>query len=201
MKKPINLDLQPGSKAAPWIDRFRAVLVMSPLFSTVWQEASGVYLTDLEGNRYMTFLASAHNLGYQHPAIMASTRAQMEKTGGGRLRGIHPTLVMFAERLKEIAPPPLSAGKISLCNTGSDAAGFAMELARAYHHGYGAALPLTTDLPARRRFNPPLLPGVAHVPYPHCFRCNFGQEYPECDFLCIEHIRYTLTTATPADET
>ena len=38
------------------------------------------------------------------------------------------------------------------------------------------------------------------MPFPHCYRCAFGQSYPGCDFLCVEHLRGSLETTIPAEE-
>jgi 4-aminobutyrate aminotransferase len=47
----------------------------------------------------------------------------------------------------------------------------------------------------------PLVPGVVHVPYPYCYRCVFGLEYPECGLHCLDYIKDpVLETTTPPEE-
>lgn len=54
----------------------------------------------------------------------------MELTGLGRIPGVHKTQIVLAERLKEIAPPTLSGGRIAFCNTGAEATELSMLLVR-----------------------------------------------------------------------
>jgi len=215
MKGPKVSIQPPGPQAVSWIERYQASVCMPRWFNTVFSEAEGTYLRDLEGNTYMNLAAaSANNLGFRHPEVLAAAREQMEATGIAKIHGVHPTLVVLAEKLKEIAPGALSKGRISFCNTGSDAAEFSMLLARAYtgriiliahlgaHHGFSmGARSLTADRAENRRFSLPLIPGVIHVPYPNCYRCSFGQEYPGCNLLCVDHIRHTFDTVAPPEET
>jgi len=47
----------------------------------------------------------------------------------------------------------------------------------------------------------PFMPGVIHVPYPYCYRCCFGLEYPKCDIQCAKYVDYVLNTPyTGADD-
>lgn len=59
---------------------------------------------------------------------------------------------------------------------------------------------MSSSSATHHRFFSPLVPGVSFVPFPYCYRCTFGQSYPGCDFLCVEHLRRSLETAIPADE-
>jgi 4-aminobutyrate aminotransferase len=38
------------------------------------------------------------------------------------------------------------------------------------------------------------------MPFPYCYRCQFNQSYPGCDFLCFEYLREFLETAIPPEE-
>jgi len=215
MEKPkINVS-QPGPKSVPWLERATNSAQFRTFgFETTFSKANGIYLWDTDGNCYMTFSASAHHLGYCHPVLLDALKTQLDMTGVGRLRGIHPTLVEFSEKLLKIVPYPLSEGIVGFGNTGSDAGEFALHLARAYtgktlvfahlgaHHGFGVtSLSLTADRSIHRRFNPPLIPGVVHVPFPDCYRCIFGQEYPGCDLQCIEYVHHAFDTVAHPSET
>ncbi|UCG93659.1 MAG: aspartate aminotransferase family protein [Candidatus Aerophobus sp.] len=215
MKEPKILVRPPGPKSEHWIKRYKTSVSMPLAYNTLFSEGDGVYLKDLEGNSYISLTwASTHNIGYRHPEIVSAAIEQVEATGVGKFTTVHQTLVTLAERLREIVPPTLSKGKVSFCNTGSDSTEYAMQLARAYtgrmiliahlgaHHGFSmGALSLTADRSERRRFCLPLVPSIVHVHYPNCYRCSFGQKYPGCDFLCLEHIRHTLNTVAPPEET
>lgn len=165
MERPKILVRQPGPNAQSWQERSAAsAIARSFKFNTIFSEAKGNYVYDVDGNSYMTFSASAHHLGYCHPTIMAAAKEQLETTGVGRIRGIHPTLIEFTEQLQKIVPPTLASGKVAFANTGSDAGEFVLLLVRAYtkklmtlahlgaHHGFGiAALSLTADRSEHRR--------------------------------------------------
>jgi 4-aminobutyrate aminotransferase len=103
---------------------------------------------------------------------------------------------------------------VFLGNSGAEAVEAAIKLARyhtrrpyiiAFHgafHGrtYGA-VSLTASKAKQRAGFAPLLPGIVHVPYGHCYRCAYHLTYPECDVHCIESWRESLfRTTLPPDE-
>jgi len=180
-----------------------------PMFT----EGDGLYLTDIDGNRYMNFSYLSVSVGHRNPRVVEAVREQLEKTGISRVRGPSRPRVEVMEKVMKIVPRGLANGKFEFCNTGSDAAGFSMELARSYtgkqglvsflggHYGYSiGALSLIADRSENRRFSQPLIPGVVHVPYPYCYRCSFSQIYPDCGLACIEYIQYVFDTVAHPDE-
>jgi 4-aminobutyrate aminotransferase len=179
----------------------------------MFTEGNGIYLMDLDGNRYMNFSYLSVSLGHGNPRVVNAVREQLEKTGIRRIRGPSKPRVEVMENVMKIAPLGLVDGKFEFCNTGSDAAGFSMELARAYtgkqgivsflggHYGYSiGALSLIADRSENRRYSQPLIPGVVHVPYPYCYRCSFAQTYPDCGLACIEYIQYIFDTVAHPEE-
>ena len=180
-----------------------------PMFT----EGDGLYLTDIDGNRYMNFSYLSVSVGHRNPRVVEAVREQLEKTGISRVRGPSRPRVEVMEKVMKIVPRGLANGKFEFCNTGSDAAGFSMELARSYtgkqglvsflggHYGYSiGALSLIADRSENRRFSQPLIPGVVHVPYPYCYRCSFSQTYPDCGLAFIEYIQYVFDTVAHPDE-
>jgi 4-aminobutyrate aminotransferase len=64
------------------------------------------------------------------------------------------------------------------------------------------ALSLTSRRAVQRGGFGPFIPGVAHAPYPYCYRCPFGQKPENCAVECVKHIEDTLLkTISPAAET
>jgi 4-aminobutyrate aminotransferase len=64
------------------------------------------------------------------------------------------------------------------------------------------ALSLTARKAVQRAGFGPLVPGVAHAPYPNCYRCPYGQEPESCAVECVKHIEdVLLKTISPAAET
>ena len=201
-----------GPKSREYIERWKKVNP-KPQHRPSLVEGAGLYLTDIDGNTYMDFLYMTTSLGHRNPRIMEAVERQLGKTGVGRIRGPSIPRIELMETLMGIAPPGLTYGKFEFCNTGSDAAEFSMELARAHtgrqtliaylggHYGYSlGTLSMLADRAENRRFTQPLIPGVIHIPYPYCYRCPFAQTYPGCGLACIDYIRYLFDTlAHPND--
>ena len=215
MNEPNIQDQSPGPKTKPWIERYKASISKSLWFNTIFKEGKGAYVTDMDGKDYLALTrTNTRNLGFTHQAIISAAKEQMDLLGVGNAPGIQPNQIILAEKLKEIAPKSLSSGRVSFCNTGSDATEFVMMLAKAHrgrplmlahlgsHHGLSmGALALTADESENRRPALPFMPGgIAHVYFPTCYRCPFGQEYPGCDFLCIENVHTILATVAHPKE-
>jgi 4-aminobutyrate aminotransferase len=63
------------------------------------------------------------------------------------------------------------------------------------------ALSLSGSGVTRLRHFSPLFGGVVHVPYPYCYRCPFKQEFPTCNYWCVDFIKENvLTKHLPPDE-
>jgi len=88
-----------------------------------------------------------------------------------------------------------------LAVTGGEAVEIAMKLARWYtgkplivthwgdYHGRTAgAMGLTSKafMMAYSYPIPPMDTGVVKIPFPYCYRCPFGKEYPACDLFCAD---------------
>ena len=160
-----------------------------------------IYLTDLEGNLYMNWAAQSLNIGYNHPKVVSAIQKQVSDDADPLVS------IKLAETLKKIAPGSLSSGKVFYSKGGADAAEFTMKLARyitkktifiacqgSFHGGTLGALSITFAESKLSGYSHPLLSSVVHVPFPYCYRCSFGQSYPNCDFECIKYIRYVLDT-------
>ncbi len=119
----------------------------------------------------------------------------------------------LAEKLVEITPGNFEK-RVFYGNSGAEAVEAAFKLVRwhtrrprmlafigAFHGRTFGALSFTASKPVQRKFFAPLVPGVTHVPYPYCFRCPFKQEFPECNFWCIDFIKeFVLEKYVPAEE-
>ena len=194
--------------------------VMSPAsrisyFPLVVSRADGSKIWDLDGNEYIDFLSGAAvtNIGHRHPQVVEAVREQLEKF-------IHNTLaytyyqiaVELAEKLVEITPGRFPK-RVAFGLSGSDANDGAIKLARSarkrpkiisflgsYHGSTLGALSLSGISLSMRRSLGPLVPEIHHVPYPDCYRCYVGLEFPECDLGCVEFLRTTFKTIVPPDE-
>jgi 4-aminobutyrate aminotransferase len=171
---------------------------------------------DVDRNRYLDFTAGIAVVatGHGHPAVAQAIRRQVA-------RFIHmsgtdfyyPAQVKLAETLSHLAPVRKPARSF-FSNSGAEAMEAALKLARyrtrrplmiAFHGGFHGrtmgALSLTGSKAVQRRHFAPLVPGVTHVPYAHCYRCPYGLTYPSCDLYCVSIIRdvYFKSTVPPED--
>ena len=158
------------------------------------ERAQGVYVYDTEGRPYIEGMAGlwCTALGYGNAELVDAAAAQMRKLSFAHLFGgrSHDPAIELAEKLKEIAPVPIS--KVFFCNSGSEANDTQVKLVwyfnnaldrpnkkkiisriKAYH-GVTIAAASLTGLPGNHRdFDLPL-PGFLHTDCPHHYR--FAQE-------------------------
>jgi 4-aminobutyrate aminotransferase len=123
-------------------------------------------------------------------------------------------LVALAEKLAAIAPGAMPR-RVSFGNSGAEAIEGCIKVARyatgrdkviaffgGFHGRTLGALSLTARKAVQRSGFGPLLPGVAHAPYPYCYRCPFGKQPDSCAVECVQYIENTLLkTITPPEET
>jgi len=167
----------------------------------------GADVWDLDGHRFLDFCAgiAVCSTGHSHPKVVQAIQDQAA-------RFIHMSGTDFyyrpeielAERLNVLAPMAGST-RVFLTNSGAESVEAAFKLARyhtrrprtlayisAFHGRTMGALSLTASKAVQREGFAPLVPGVTHVPYPYCYRCPFGQDYPSCDLYCASYIEETV---------
>jgi 4-aminobutyrate--pyruvate transaminase len=160
----------------------------------VLERGEGVWVYDTEGKGYIEGMAGlwCTSLGYSNPEIADAAREQMLKLPFTHLFSgrSHDPAIELAEKLKEIAPMPVS--KIFFCSSGSEANDTQVKLVwymnnalgrpqkkkiisriRGYH-GVTIASASLTGLPANHiDFDLPIA-NILHTSCPHYYR--FGQE-------------------------
>jgi len=160
----------------------------------VIERAHGVYVYDSDGKAYIEGMAGlwCTALGYGNEELVEAAAMQMRKLSFAHLftGKSHDPAIELAEKLKEIAPVPIS--KVFFCNSGSEANDTQVKLVwylnnargkpqkkkiisreKAYH-GVTVAAASLSGLPGNHRdFDLPL-PGFLHARCPHHYR--FAQE-------------------------
>lgn len=202
----------PGPVGRRYIERWKSCSVGLPSH-TVFSQGDGIWLKDVDGKVYMDFASQSAILGHRNPRLTAAIRDQMRKSGLSQVHGLARQQIEIVEKLREILPPNLSAGRFYCCNTGSEACEYSMEVARAYtrkptllaylggHYGWTiGALSLTADWSESRRFCLPLIPEIVHIPYPYCYRCPIGHDYPDCGIFCLRYLENVLETMANPEE-
>jgi 4-aminobutyrate---pyruvate transaminase len=160
----------------------------------VLERGQGVYVYDAEGKAYIEGMAGlwCTALGYGNEELVEAAASQMRKLAFTHLFSAksHDPAIELGERLKEIAPVPIS--KVFFCNSGSEANDSQIKLVwymnnalgrpkkkkiisriKAYH-GVTIAAASLTGLPANQLdFDLPIA-GILHTSCPHHYR--FAQE-------------------------
>jgi adenosylmethionine-8-amino-7-oxononanoate aminotransferase len=102
------------------------------------ERGEGVYLYDVDGNRYLDGTSSlwCNVHGHHHPVLDAAAKAQFDKVAHSTMLGLsHPGATELAERLIEIAPERLQ--RVFYSDSGSTAAEIALKMAFQYHQQRG----------------------------------------------------------------
>ena len=170
-------------------------------------EASGSYVTDVDGRVFIDFLAGAGvlALGHNHPALVAAVRDQLTRLTHGL---DFPTPVREEFKQNQLAMLPASMRgemKIHFCGpTGSDAVEAAVKLCKkatgrgglvafqgSYHGSTQGAMSLTSETHPREGLAD-LLPGVHFAAYGYCHRCPLGLRPETCATNCAQLLANTL---------
>lgn len=142
-------------------------------------DASGVYLEDTDGNKYMDLISGigVSVLGHKHPAIVEAVKTQAEKYMHTMVYGefVLSPQVELATELSEVLPPELHS--VYLVNSGAEAVEGAMKLAKrftgrskivaarkSYHGSTQGAMSLVSEKWFSGPFHP-LLPGISFIDF------------------------------------
>ena len=180
----------------------------------VIDRGEGVYLYDIEGNRYLDGVSSlwCNVHGHRHPTIDAAIRGQLEKVAHSTLLGVtHAPAIELARRLVEIAPEGLT--RVLFSGDGATAVEAALKMAFQYWRQKEAPEPKRTRFVAIggayhgdtigdvsiggvSRFHDmfsPLLFETLRSPTPYCYRCPLGLKRPECEMACLTEVDRILS--------
>lgn len=208
----------PGPNASDWVSRDESVISQSytRAYPLVVEKGEGVYIEDVDGNRYLDFTSgiATTSTGHCHPAVVEKIISQSKKLI--HMSGTdfyYPSEIKLAEKLVAITPGS-HPKKVFFTNSGTESNEAAMKLARyhtkrpMYISFYGGfygrtmgSLSLSASKDVHRRGFAPFVPGVVHVPYAYCYRCVYGMKAEDCDFYCVRWIKEELfRTTVPPEE-
>ncbi|BEL11545.1 ornithine--oxo-acid transaminase [Actinoplanes sichuanensis] len=146
-------------------------------------EAEGAWVTDVDGVRYLDFLAgySALNFGHRHPGLIAAAHAQLDRVTLTSRAFVHDQFGAFCRGLAELCGKDM----VLPMNTGAEAVETAIKVARKwgyrvkgvadgqaeiivaadnFHGRTTTIVSFSTDPDARADFGP-YTPGFVVVPY------------------------------------
>ncbi|MFW9850738.1 MAG: aspartate aminotransferase family protein [Candidatus Thorarchaeota archaeon] len=170
-------------------------------------EGEGAVLKDSDGKEYIDLFAGICTTitGYAHPKLVATLKWQAERLiYTSTLYSTIPYPVL-AKKLAAIAPEGLSQAYI--VNSGSEANEAALFMARKFTNNpyivacsraYHGRTTLTREVSSSGWRSVPEAhpPGVRFTSYGYCYRCQFGKEYPDCDFECARYLTEVIRTQT-----
>ncbi|WP_092223789.1 aminotransferase class III-fold pyridoxal phosphate-dependent enzyme [Desulforhopalus singaporensis] len=184
-------------------------------FPFVFSEGKGATVRDPDGNVMIDITAgvAVNSVGRCHPRVVETMKNQMETLmHASDISNVKRT--ELAKKISTIAPPGLRDNCVTyFTQDGSGAVETALKFCRkitgrtqvvafhgAYHGVWMGGNSLTTGDQYRKGYGP-FIPGVIHLPYPYCYRCCFGLEYPSCNLQCAKYVDYVLNTPyTGADD-
>jgi len=169
------------------------------------RKGEGCWLEDMDGKRYLDFMAgvAVASLGHSHPKWVKALQEELERSFVGSF-----TSENRLELLKLIASiTPGNLNKVQLYSGGAEAVEAAIRLAKAYtkkfeiisfwggfHGKTGGVMGLIGD-PWKKQWGP-LHPGLHIAPYADCYRCPFKMEYPSCGIYCLEFLEKFIENNT-----
>ncbi|RFB06377.1 4-aminobutyrate--2-oxoglutarate transaminase [Parvularcula marina] len=169
------------------------------------ERAEGAELWDVDGKRYIDFIAGIGvlNVGHRHPKVQEAIKVQLEKvvhTAFGVAQ--YESYIALAERLNGLMPKS-SQWKTMFMNTGSEATEQVCKFARritgrpgliafegAFHGRSLLATALTGKSDPYKIGFGPFPPGIYHAPYPNEYRgLSSDEALARLKELCTTSIR------------
>lgn len=153
------------------------------------EKAEGIWITDVEGNRWADFTCgtAVTNLGHNHPAVVSAAHQQIDKLMHSGCIVRYEPLVTAAEKLRDITPPGIE--KFAFANSGAEAVEASVKLAKysserqgviafrgAFHGRTMGSVAYTTSNAKYRDGYHPILGSVFVAPYPHPYRWGMTEE-------------------------
>ena len=174
--------------------------------------AEGNHAFDADGRDYLDFFGGilTVSVGHCHPEVVERVHQQMQTLG--HVSAVYGTegQVNVAKKLARLTPGTLK--KSFFTNSGTEADETAVMLAKIYtgqqeiivlRHSYHGRSALNISMTSHAPWRPVTtqVPGIKHALSPYCYRCPFGQTYPDCGIKCatdLEELIRTETNGRPA---
>jgi len=182
--------IYPEIKVAPPGPKGQAIIDLDKKYSSpsyikeyplVVESGEGPWITDVDGNRYLDFMAgiAVASTGHAHPKVVKAIQDAANKFL--HICGTdfyYDSFSKICERLANLVPE-MGPQKVFLSNSGTEAIEGALKLVRwhtkrqnviafkgAFHGRTYGAISLNSSKVAQRAHFGPLVPGIIHVPYP-----------------------------------
>jgi len=196
LKAPVIVSEPPGPKVR------KMMKYTGPLFPKYIQpfmeKGEGIFIEDPDGNIFVDFISGrcVANIGHSHPEFVKALQTQVALGTTGLTQNILGMIM----KLNQVTPGKQE--KMIFCGlSGSAMNDMAIKLSRkltgrqniitfagSYHGVTYGALSLSSYKQSMFKGFGPLVPGIHHMPYPTCYRCNFKSEHPECNLACLDYL-------------
>lgn len=182
----------------------------SPDSTMVVEKASGAWITDHEGKKYLDGMAGLWcvNVGYGRTELAEAAYEQLKKLAYFPLTQSHEPAIKLAEKLNEWLEDDYV---IFFSNSGSEANETAFKIARQYHqmkgdhqrykivsryrsyHGNTLGSLAATGQAQRKYRYEPLAPGFIHVSPPDTYRFPEADTTPPQELKSVQQVDRTMT--------
>ncbi len=174
----------------------------------VIKKGEGIYLYDIEGNKYLDVISSwwCNLLGHCNPVINKAVKKQIDELEHVIFANFtHTQAIRLCERLSKILPQGLC--KFNFTDNGSSAIEAAMKVSFQYHqqtgnlqktkfmaltdayHGETIGALSAGDCDLYTKLYKPILMDIKKVKAPDCYRCPYGKNRDNCTCECFEHAK------------
>jgi 4-aminobutyrate aminotransferase len=173
----------------------------------VIERGEGMHVWDEEGNRYLDCFGGVLtvSIGHANPAVNRAIHEQVDKVSHTSALYVNKPVAELGAKVAEVTPGDLN--RTFFTNSGSEADETAMLLARLYtgrqeiialRHAYHGRTMLAMSAAGHStwRLGGTAVAGIHHAIAPYCYRCPFGQSYPDCGVKCAKDVEEVILTTT-----
>lgn len=173
----------------------------------VIERGEGMHVWDDQGNRYLDCFGGVLtvSVGHANSSVNKAIHEQIDKVMHTSTLYVNKPVTELAERIADVTPGELN--RTFFTNSGSEADETAMLLARLYtgrqeiialRHAYHGRTMLAMSAAGHStwRHGGTAVPGIHHAIAPYCYRCPFGQTYPDCGVKCAQDVEEVIQTTT-----
>ena len=176
------------------------------------ERGEGIYMWDVEGNRYIDFQSGqlCLTLGHSHPEYVEAVCEQARKIIQTGSSFSAPSEVMLAMKIAELTPEPLK--RTFFACSGSESVEAALRLAKKYtgrheivalvngYHGQTAGSASITGRGAVLRDGyGQSVSDVSFIPTPYPYRCHFCMDKGGCTKTCAEYAEEIIDFTTSGE--
>lgn len=173
----------------------------------VLTRAKDQYVWDADGKQYLDFFGGilTISVGHCNDTVNAALHKQIDTLQ--HVSTVFPTepQAALARKIADIAPAP--GWKSFFTCSGTEANETAILAARCYtgssdiialRHSYHGRSSLAMALTGQGawKLGPAVQPGIQFAHNAYCYRCPFGQSYPNCDLQCATDVEELIRTTT-----